>query len=205
MPHTKQELRKQFLAKRKLLTQEEADSDSTQIFQNLFHHALLSQKKEKQNIALYFPIRNEVNTQLIFNKILTQEGFFYLPKINDYTKPEMSFYKVEDIKDLEVNSLNIAEPKTTLPPIFPNLLDIVLVPLVAFDKAGYRLGMGKGYYDHYFSFLGKQAKTERIKPLLIGLAYEFQYYPGYFVEKDPWDISLDYVVTEKSCYSFRFN
>ena len=72
-------------------------------------------------------------------------------------------------------------------------LDCVLLPLVAFDAQGFRLGMGGGYYDSSFAFLGQP--PQRSKPRLIGLAYGFQYIQQ--LPRDPWDITLDGVVTEQ--------
>ena len=75
-------------------------------------------------------------------------------------------------------------------------LDLVLLPLVAFDTAGHRLGMGGGYYDHSFEFIRRRVHWN--KPRLVGLAYEFQRLP--LIEPEPWDVSLDAVATEQGVY-----
>jgi 5-formyltetrahydrofolate cyclo-ligase len=72
-------------------------------------------------------------------------------------------------------------------------LDVVLVPLVAFDRTGTRLGTGAGFYDRAFAFKHGQPRGSR--PLLVGLAYAFQEVPG--LERRSWDVPLDYVVTER--------
>jgi len=77
-------------------------------------------------------------------------------------------------------------------------LDLVLMPLVAFDAAGNRLGMGGGYYDRTFSYLRHRLVWR--KPLLIGIAYEFQRAPS--LPRRPWDIPLQAVATEKQLYRF---
>jgi 5-formyltetrahydrofolate cyclo-ligase len=77
-------------------------------------------------------------------------------------------------------------------------LDLVLMPLVAFDAAGNRLGMGGGYYDRTFSYL-RHRVTWR-KPLLIGVAYEFQRLQS--LPSRPWDVLLHGVATEKHLYRF---
>lgn len=91
------------------------------------------------------------------------------------------------------NQYGIPEPDIAIRhQIKPMGLDIVLMPLVAFDQQGNRLGMGGGYYDRSFSFL-KRGKSSR-RPRLIGVAYDFQE-----IEKlasDSWDVPLDAVVTE---------
>lgn len=77
-------------------------------------------------------------------------------------------------------------------------LDLVLVPLVAFDAAGNRLGMGGGFYDRTFAYLGKRTAWRR--PLLIGIAYEFQRVEA--LPAQPWDIPLQGIATEKRLYLF---
>ena len=82
--------------------------------------------------------------------------------------------------------------------IQPEKLELVLVPLVAFDKQGNRLGMGSGYYDSTFAFLQNQKRPT--KPYLLGLAYEWQCCDSTFTEA--WDIKLDAVATENTIYVF---
>lgn len=78
-------------------------------------------------------------------------------------------------------------------------LDLVLMPLVAFDAIGNRLGMGGGYYDRTFSYLNNRIFWKR--PLLIGIAYEFQQVES--LPSRPWDVPLHGVATEKQLYRFR--
>jgi 5-formyltetrahydrofolate cyclo-ligase len=72
-------------------------------------------------------------------------------------------------------------------------LELVLVPLVGFDRRGHRLGMGGGYYDATFAFLS-QGERPRV-PLLVGIAYAFQELPA--LEARDHDVHLDYVCTER--------
>jgi 5-formyltetrahydrofolate cyclo-ligase len=73
-------------------------------------------------------------------------------------------------------------------------LDLVLTPLVAFDKNCQRIGMGGGYYDRTFSFL--RARQQLLKPKLVGLAFACQQVPE--IPANPWDIRLYSVITESS-------
>ncbi len=78
-------------------------------------------------------------------------------------------------------------------------LDLVLMPLVAFDVTGSRLGMGGGFYDRTFCYLRNRAFWKR--PLLIGIAYEFQRLEA--LPSRPWDVPLHGVATEKCLYRFN--
>jgi 5-formyltetrahydrofolate cyclo-ligase len=77
-------------------------------------------------------------------------------------------------------------------------LDIVLVPLVAFDRRGHRLGMGGGFYDRALSFRLRRRRWRG--PRLIGLAYAIQELPA--IEAAPWDVRLDAVLTERGLLTF---
>ncbi len=94
---------------------------------------------------------------------------------------------------LATNRYGIAEPDGTQD-VQPADIDLVLVPLVGWDRAGGRLGMGAGFYDRLFQpFAGLE------KPLRIGVAYDLQQLPG--VPRDPWDIPLHGVLTENGWFT----
>lgn len=98
------------------------------------------------------------------------------------------------------NRYGIPEPKRG-PGAAPQFLDLVLVPLVGFDGAGNRLGMGAGFYDRTFAFrLGRDHWTG---PLLIGLGYECQRVDK--LTRQPWDVPLDGVATENGLVLFDGN
>ena len=75
----------------------------------------------------------------------------------------------------------------------PADLDVVLVPLLGFDRRGHRLGFGGGYYDRSFAFLN--GRTDVGKPVLVGVAYSTQEIAT--LDEQPWDVRLDYVATER--------
>ncbi len=81
----------------------------------------------------------------------------------------------------------------------PSRLDLVLMPLVAFDSAGTRLGMGGGFYDRAFAF-PRDPGHDGYRPVLLGLGYEFQHVAEQC--RQPWDVPLDAAVTEAALYVF---
>ena len=93
---------------------------------------------------------------------------------------------------LRTNRYGIPEPDTQTV-WSPEQLDVVILPLVAFNRRGDRLGMGGGYYDRAFAFLHDRARGQ--KPLLVGAAYAFQEVPD--LSSEPWDVPLDHIVTEQ--------
>lgn len=98
-----------------------------------------------------------------------------------------SLYQPAD--KLQPNQYGILEPLSSAPHIALEKLDIVMTPLVAFDRQGHRLGTGGGYYDRTFAAL-------QGKPRLVGMAYSMQEADP--LPSDEWDVKLYGVVTEKS-------
>ena len=90
------------------------------------------------------------------------------------------------------NRYGIPEPVAPREWFAPFQLDLVLVPLLAFDRRGHRLGHGGGYYDRSFAFLKDQGRPT--EPLLVGVAYAFQEVED--LKAEAWDVPLDYVATD---------
>ena len=86
-------------------------------------------------------------------------------------------------------------------PIDAQRLDVVLLPLLAFDARGNRLGTGGGFYDTTFSFL--RDRKEGAKPLLVGIGYAFQQAESLSAEN--WDVALDYVATDRELIACSSN
>ncbi len=167
--------------------------------QSASHNILQIVNKEKllttkQNVAFYMAHDGEINPQLLFDSALAKNMNCYLPHITD--DKELLFIKYKQEEELYKHHHGFLQPIVGDKNILcPSKLDVVFVPLVAFDQFCYRLGMGGGYYDKAFAF--RISKTSR-KPLLIGLAYAIQR-----VEKiryESWDVQLDAVITEKKIY-----
>lgn len=121
----------------------------------------------------------------------------YLPRIGDHQ--QIDFVRCRSLFALTVNRYGIAEPPYRPGEcVHPKDLDLVLVPLVAFDRTGNRVGMGKGYYDRCFAYR-RRRKTGG--PRLLGVAWACQATTRIFAH--PWDISLDGVLTETGLEVFK--
>jgi 5-formyltetrahydrofolate cyclo-ligase len=175
----KSEIRKKILEIRKKNSSKNFVIKSKTIFQ------ILEKKKIKGKIiGGYYPYNYEVNVIEILKKFEKKGYLISLPKIKK--KFQMNFYKWSEKDPLSVNNYGIPEPisnKIICP-------DILLVPLVAFDKNLNRIGYGGGFYDRY---INKITKIKKITT--IGLAYSFQKIKK--IPTNKYDIKLDFIITEK--------
>lgn len=150
------------------------------------------------NFAFYLPHRGEVSCWPLIEYALSLGKNCYVPKVFPGKKRGMWFLPYNGKDTVQSGSFGILEPTAkTSTAIRPSELDIIFMPLVAYDSLGNRLGMGGGYYD---TLLGNFTKNQS-KPQLIGLAYNFQQAPNVPIEK--WDQKLDAIATPS--YFRRFN
>ncbi len=177
----KDSIRKKFLLKRKKNYFEISENFFTPLFK------LIKKKynSKKINISLYFPSFYEIDVIKIFENKNLKKHNFLLPIVKKNN--EMNFYKWKKNDILFLNKYGIPEPKKSTI-IIPN---IVLIPLLAFDKKKNRLGYGKGFYDRY---LNRCVKIYE-KIITIGIAFSFQKYQKLPINK--YDHKLDYILTEK--------
>lgn len=145
---TKQELRKIYLQKRQALSEGEYGQLTFQLYQNFFSNIDLSFIRV---LHIFLPIasKKEVDTWLIIDRIRREYPHIRIsiPKVNNKTGELENFY-FEGLHQLATNEWGIQEPKQGIP-TEPEKIDVVLVPLLAFDKQGHRVGYGKGYYDKF--------------------------------------------------------
>jgi len=153
-----------------------------------FYSILNILKKKKitgKMIGGYYPYNYEINILPILNKLEKKNYIISLPKIKKNF--QMNFFEWSQKDPFEINSYGIPEPISNKV-IYP---DIILVPLVAFDKYLNRIGYGGGFYDRYLKKIKKRKKI-----LTIGLAYSFQKVKK--IEAEQNDIKLDFIITEKN-------
>jgi len=188
----KAQIRKMLLQQRFSLTLNEQEKKAYQLA------LIVIQRPEfifSRFIAGYWPNNGEINPlPLIHYASTVLKKCCYLPVLNPYSNGKLQFVEYREGDPLFPNRFGILEPKFALTRVIPNSdLDLVMMPLVAFDPQGNRLGMGGGYYDKTFSFLKSLHKAHQ--PYLLGLAYEFQR-----IKKLPaelHDIPLNGIATEK--------
>lgn len=145
---TKLELRKIYLAKRLAMTEAEYGQLNFQLYQNFFSTVDLSFIRV---LHTFLPIhsKKEVDTWLIIDRIRREFPYvrISIPRVN-HQKGVLENFFFEGLHQLSTNEWGIQEPRQGFP-TEPEKIDMVLVPLLAFDQSGNRVGYGKGYYDKF--------------------------------------------------------
>ncbi|MFA5959490.1 MAG: 5-formyltetrahydrofolate cyclo-ligase [Tatlockia sp.] len=149
----------------------------------------LPQYRKAKRIALYQAVQGEINLHALWHSAPLQGKFCYFPSLND--DKTLSFLPASPATAFKKNRFQIEEPDVDKEnALSPDQLDLLFVPLLAFDTQGTRLGMGAGYYDRT---LAHYPETQ-----LIGIAYDFQRAP--FLKPQPWDIPLTAIITPNHIY-----
>ncbi|MBT8763946.1 5-formyltetrahydrofolate cyclo-ligase [Desulfohalobiaceae bacterium Ax17] len=190
---SKHQIRQKLLKKRNNLTPEQVDSLSSTILENFYSLNLLDRVREA---FLYLPIRNEVNTWPLLQKFWDLKISTFLPHCDKNECGKMNFYLVSNPKELGKGIFNIPEPIPEICSLYKGGgPDLIVLPGVAFDQKGYRLGYGQGYFDRFLPEL------DSTKTRTIALAYDFQVLPSLPI--DPWDKPVETIVTEKRIIQCR--
>lgn len=180
---SKEQIREEMLRKRSLFSEKELQKKNLQIAKNFF---LLKEVSDANFFGVYVSFQNEVETRGIIGRILKFHKKVCVP-ITDFKNKEMHFSELNNISDLHENSFGMLEPMNSKK-VDPKKIDVFVVPGVAFDSQGNRIGLGKGFYDKFFNNTKTNAKK-------IALAFDFQIVKKIPVEK--FDVKMDLVVTEK--------
>ena len=140
-------------------------------------------------LGCYVSAWDEVDTSAIIERAWRAKKKVFLPVTG--TRGEMLFCETLPDTELTMNRFGLWEP-LQCNAIDANRLDVVVTPLVAFDDHGNRLGMGGGYFDRTFAFLG--GRDNWVHPKLIGIAFECQRVEK--ISPNPWDIPVFRIITE---------
>ena len=147
-----------------------------------------------RHVSVYFAMDGEPSLEQFMNRAAARNKQLYAPVVQG---KNIRFALLRRNETMKLNRFGIPEPSEGQY-IDARSLDLVLTPLVAFDKQGGRLGMGGGYYDRRFQFL--QPRRTWLKPKLIGVGFELQHMLR--ISAESWDVRLWCAVTEKNSYYF---
>lgn len=188
------ELRRRLRARRSQLSAEEQRLAAERVAANL---AATRAFRVSRRIACYYPNDGEIDPRPILERIARMRKQAFLPVLSRLTNDRLWFAPLGSDTELRPNRFGILEPQVEPARLVrAEDLDLLLLPLVAFDPKGNRLGRGAGYYDRSLAF--RRYRRHMRKPHLVGLAHDFQRVPT--LPTDPWDVPLDGVVTDRSVY-----
>lgn len=176
----KEQIRRDFKTRRRLLSCEHVRINSDKICENFLDSDIY---KNCQNILAYSTIQNEVDLSQIINQALLDNKNLFLPRIEG---DSMNFFRINNTDKLQIGSYNILEPQNGT--VYQDSTNsIMLVPGIAFSTQGARIGFGKGFYDKYLS----QHKSI----FKIGIAYDWQITKSWVTNE--FDINMNMIITEK--------
>jgi len=179
----KRSLRQQVLARRRTLSHDQWLSSSRMAQRQLI---ALEQFARASCIALYAPVHNETDTAEILEAAFAAGKRVLYPAV---CGERMVFRQVEELRHLAEGSFGILEPCPTGVDHHADEPDLIVVPGVAFDLHGHRIGYGKGYYDRFLLHPGRKAH-------LIGLCHDFQLIDG-AIPAEGHDIRMELIVTDR--------
>ena len=185
MPFTRQQIRQQIRQRRRALTPEQQTQFALHAADRMMAYppVLLA-----QTVAVFLSFDGELDTRALIDQLWRAGKRVYLPVLHLFSPGNLLFLHYHPSSDLVVNRLNIREPKLDVRDVLPlSQLDVLVTPLVAFDAAGQRLGMGGGFYDRTL----QNWRQHRLQP--VGYAHDCQQVDALPTEQ--WDIPLPAVIT----------
>ena len=174
----KKTLRKKFISERNSLASDYRNSSTNTIFATLEEQNFF---ESSEKIFIYVGFGSEITTETFIKKWINKKQIF-VPKIDNNT---MNLVHITSLEELTEGYFGILEPTNCN--YFTGNIDLVITPSIVFDKKGYRLGYGKGYYDKYFA--KNKYKTS------IGLSYDKLLQER--VPTDKHDKKVDIIITEE--------
>ncbi len=190
MSNDKEATRREFLARREAMEAREAMAKSAVICRRV---AALPAFGKARSLMVYVAVRNEVHPGALIRLALDGGKRVALPATVPEKKLMVPLQVLEYPGALKIGAYGIPEPDHGSAVLPPEELECIIVPGVAFDREGYRLGFGQGYYDRFLARLGRNAVT-------VGLGYEWQVCRSVYPSSHDWP--LDYVVTEERVRRF---
>jgi 5-formyltetrahydrofolate cyclo-ligase len=184
----RQQIRRQMRRQRQALSPAQQHAASNRLGKELSTSLII---RRAERIGVYLATDGELDPLPALLGIQHRRHKLYLPILPKHADAVLHFASWQPGEELLSNRYGIGEPslqQRELTPLWS--LDILLMPLVAFDAAGNRLGMGGGFYDRALAILARQPR----KPLLLGVAHAFQQVDA--LPAAPWDQPLDGVITD---------
>lgn len=182
---SKENVRKETLAARKAISMEDLIIKSDSIKEKLFSTELY---KNSNTIMAYIDFRNEVLTEKIIKTAIADGKRIVIPISVVETRQLILSEVINYDTELEAGAYGILEPKPEyIREVDPLTVDLVLIPGVAFDERGFRVGYGAGYYDRFL---------EKVRPDTSKIALSLELQMVEYAYEDSHDVPVDIVLTE---------
>jgi 5-formyltetrahydrofolate cyclo-ligase len=185
---SKEELRAEALYSRRKISISQLARESLLVQENL---AAQDQYRRAKLVVCYVSRDYEVQTTGIITRMLAEGKRVAVPLVDD-SSHSLLFFEIHGLDELSPGRFGVLEPGRGSEPVTLGEADLVLVPLVAWDDRGHRIGYGRGYFDRALAMRGAS--------LAVGLALESQLVP--VIPEVPSDVSMDMIVTEKRVLRF---
>ena len=196
MSNKRAQIRAEIRNTRKNLSNNQQIIAAQSLKMNFIQHLKSEKTTNSKHVAIYLSNDGELDTSLLIKELWNLNHAVYLPIIHPFNGANLLFQRYEKNSPMRANRYGILEPKLNCSQICPlPALDYLLMPLVAFDKQGNRLGMGGGFYDRTLARLHEQNWQ---KPQLIGLAHKCQKVDALPIES--WDVPLKTIITPDKTY-----
>lgn len=196
----KQELRIKYRLLRKGISRkEELDRKITKNFLSFLHstkegcQTIIDSNSNSKIIAGYIAVDGEADPAEILQYYYQQDSIISLPKI---LNGQIVFTRWDLTENLVFNHFYQTKSNEIIP---SDTIDIIIIPLIAFNHSCYRLGFGGGFYDKAIKNIRELSTLSSLKTKFIGLGYGQQYCPSFIPEKH--DQRLDYIITDQQVYS----
>lgn len=181
----RQQIRQQIRQRRRALTPEQQRQFAQQGADRMMAYPPMVMAR---TVALFLSFDGELDTQPLIDQLWRAGKRVYLPVLHPFSPGNLLFLHYHPHSELVLNRLRIHEPKLDVRDVLPlSQLDVLIVPLVAFDASGQRLGMGGGFYDRTL----QNWQRYRLQP--VGYAHDCQQVEALPTEQ--WDIPLPAVIT----------
>lgn len=195
MNEIRDKLRRQLRQKRRALDEAAQRTTARALVRRAIACEILGRRRD---IGLYYPADGEADVRPLLHRLSALGRRCYLPIVSRLPADRLLYATWRPGDPLAPNRFGIPEPATGQAAVAADHLDLIFLPLVAFDAEGNRLGMGGGHYDRTLAFLSRRRPWRR--PLLCGVAHDFQQVSR--IEAAPWDVPLDLCITERNLHLF---
>lgn len=191
MDENRNDIRRRMRQQRRSLSGQQRHRAAIDLERTLATHPLFLHSR---HIAFYLPNDGEIDLSPLIQRAWNMGKRCYLPTLSPLYHNRLWFAPFNPHSELITNRFGIPEPRCNWRQMRNvRSLDLIIAPLVAFDRSGNRLGMGGGFYDRTLAYLAHRSIWR--KPGLLGAAYTFQQVEQ--LPQQPWDVPLQGIATER--------